>query len=580
MAVGKIVVSLVSLILVVGVICGVIGVVNHNGGDNKKDEKLSTSMKAVTTICEPTEFKDACVRSLGRAAKNESANLKDFVLAAIEATTEEVKKAFDVASKQNVNKETDPYDHMGVEDCKELLEEGIDNLQASFSMVGDAQLHTLNDRVRELLNWLYAVYSFQTQCVDSVEKPEYKSAIENGMVNATQLTSNLLTIVDKISEYLKAFNVSGVIENLTNLTDLKPTNNNRRLLEVFEVGHDEYPTWFSVADRKLLARPQTVLRPNAVVAKDGSGQFKTIGAALAAYPKKPVGRYIIYVKAGIYDEIVRITKNQENVFIYGDGARKTIVTGKQNFGIMKINTMNTATFACDARGFIARGMTIRNTAGPDGHQAVALRIKGDQSAVFNCNIEGYQDTLYYHQYRQFYRNCVISGTIDFLFGEGSVLIQNSLIIVRKPGPKQNLNTVTADGRQKKESPSGLVIQNCRIVPERSLFAARFQVSTYLGRPWKAYANTIIMESDLGDFIRPEGYMPFQGQSNENTCSYLEFANRGPGSRTQRRVRWKNNVRVIDPREAGKYTAGPFLQGGQWLPQTSSPFHLGFTPRRK
>lgn len=351
MAAGKIVVSLVSLLLVVGVVCGVIAVVN-NHEEEKKDDKVSTSMKAVTTICEPTEFKDACVRSLQSAAKNESANLKDFILAAIDATTEEVKKALEVASKQSINKEKDPYDHMGVEDCKQLLEEGVDNLQASFSMVGESELHTLNDRVRELLNWIYAVYSFEMQCVDYVEKPEYKSAIQDSMVNATQLTSNVLTIVYKIGEYLKAFNVNGVVDNLNKLKEdasasASDSNNHRRLLESNEIGPDGYPNWLSANDRKLLQKPP--LGPNAVVAKDGSGQFKTIGAAINAYPKKHQGRYTIYVKTGVYNEIVRITNKQPNIYIYGDGVGKTIITGKQNFGLMKVNTMNTATFGTYVR---------------------------------------------------------------------------------------------------------------------------------------------------------------------------------------------------------------------------------------
>ncbi|KAJ7015636.1 pectinesterase [Populus alba x Populus x berolinensis] len=82
------------------------------------------------------------------------------------------------------------------------------------------------------------------------------------------------------------------------------------------------------ADRKLLASRGNVhgARPNAVVAHDGSGKIKTINAALAAYPKGLRGRYVIYVKAGIYPEYVTVSKDKPNVFIYGDGARRSIVT--------------------------------------------------------------------------------------------------------------------------------------------------------------------------------------------------------------------------------------------------------------
>ncbi|CAK9152844.1 unnamed protein product [Ilex paraguariensis] len=561
--IGKIVVTLVSLILVVGVVIGIVAVQHHE--DSKNGENTSTSMKSVTTICASTDFKDACARSLGPVAKNSSATTKDYILAAIQATINEVKKSEEVTSKQSVDAEKDPYNHMAVEDCKELLKYAVDELQASFSMVGDSELHTLNDRVSELMNWLSAVYSYQTSCLDGVENPEYKSAIKDGMVNATQLTSNALSIVSQTSEILKAFNIPNI--------NIKP--NSRRLLEVNEIGHDGYPTWFSTADRKLLAaRPASRARPNAVVAKDGSGQYRTISAALAAYPKNLRGRYVIYVKAGIYDESVTVTYDQKNVFMYGDGPLRTIVTGHKNFGVMKITTMNTATFAAVGQGFIAKSMGFRNTAGPVGQQAVALRVQSDMAAIFDCRIEGYQDTLYYQAHRQFYRNCVISGTIDFIFGKGSAVIQNSEIIVRRPGADQRWNTITADGRETDRQVTGLVLQNCRIVPERALFPVRFQIANYLGRPWKQFSTTVVMQSELGDLIHPQGWFPWQGEHFESSCNFYEFANRGPGARTIRRSRSFTKFRVLGPREAWRYTAAAFIQGGLWLKYTTVPFLLG------
>jgi pectinesterase len=85
------------------------------------------------------------------------------------------------------------------------------------------------------------------------------------------------------------------------------------------------------------------VRPNAIVAKDGSGQFKTIAAAIAAYPKNLRGRYVIYVKRGVYDEYINIEKNIKNVFMFGDGPRKTIVTGRKS-NRDGFSTFKTATF--------------------------------------------------------------------------------------------------------------------------------------------------------------------------------------------------------------------------------------------
>ncbi|KAK3026928.1 hypothetical protein RJ639_040334 [Escallonia herrerae] len=569
MVFGKVIVSLVSLLLLVGVVFGVVAAVRSRGGSDNKNDSVSSSMKSVTAICQPTEFRDACIKSLGPIAKNASATPKDYMLAAIQTTTEELKKSLEVAAKHNVNRETDPINHDGLEGCKELLKYAVEDLESAISMVSGSQVKDINDRVRELLNWLTAVYAYQSQCLDGLDKPEYKTPIQDGMVNATQLTSNALTLISGFADIFKSLNIS-----VPDLKDLKPSTS-RKLLEVNEMGHDNYPIWFPAADRKLLAAQSAGrVRPNAVVAKDGSGQYKTIAAALAAYPKNHKGRFIIYVKVGIYDEYITVTKNQVDVFIYGDGAGKTIITGQKNFAIMKIGTMQTATFAAVGKGFIAKSMTFRNTAGPEGHQAVALRIQSDMSAIFDCSIEGYQDTLYYQTYRQFYRNCVISGTVDFIFGSGTALIQNSLIIVRRPGKDQKFTAITADGKEKSNGINGVVLQNCKIVADRELFPVRFQIETYLGRPWKPLATTVVMQSELADFIRPEGYLQWDKVNrHENTCTYQEFANRGPGARTNRRVRWKN-FKVLSPQEAQKYTAGRFLDGHLWLKYTGAPFTLG------
>lgn len=218
-------------------------------------------------------------------------------------------------------------------------------------------------------------------------------------------------------------------------------------------------------------------------------------------------------------------------------------------------------------------MGFQNTAGPEGHQAVALRVQSDMSAFYNCRMDGYQDTLYVQTHRQFYRNCVVSGTVDFIFGDSSTVIQNSLIIVRKPMDNQQ-NTVTAHGRAQKRETTGLVIQNCRIVPEQKLYPVRFKIPTYLGRPWKEYSRTVIMESTLGDFIQPAGWMPWSGNFALNTLYYAEYANRGPGATTAKRVQWKGFKVITNKNEALQFTAGPFIQANMWLKYTGAPYFLG------
>lgn len=593
--VGKIVVSLVSLILLVGVIVGVVVVVNKNG-DSKDDASSKVQMKKVHEFCQSTEFKDQCAKSLESVAKNETATVQDYLMAAFQTTLDEVKKGLAEAGKTNVNKEDDPYNHMAVEDCKQLLQFAIDELEGALSLVGDTDAESIHEYTLDLLNWIGGVYSYQSICLDAIEKPEYKSAIQNGLVNATQLTNNAISIVAKMADVLKSFNIQipeGFLDGNSN------SSPHRRLLDMNKMDQDGYPTWFPAADRKLLEKSSKgkgkgkgkggaapgggpplppvgsgPLTPHAVVAKDGSGKFKTVNEALKAYPANNQGRYIIYIKAGEYLEQVLVDKNQPNVFMYGDGAGKTIISADKNFGKMKITTMNTATVGVNSEGFIAKGITFRNTAGTEGQQAVALRIAGDRGAVFDCSIEGNQDTLYYQTFRQFYRNCVISGTIDFIFGMGSAVIQNSEIILRRPRDTSK-NTVTADGRELANQIGGVVLQNCKIVAEQSYFADRFKFENYLMRPWKAYSTNVFMECEIGDLIRPEGYMLWDPKSKfEETCEPYEYANRGPGANTSQRSKLFKKFKVLSPEEANKYTVGTFLQGNEWLPGTSAPFYPG------
>ncbi|KAL0420184.1 UNVERIFIED_CONTAM: Pectinesterase 4 [Sesamum radiatum] len=569
MAVGKIAVSLVSVMLVVGIIIGVVVMVKSNGAsDSSESQTRMPSMKMVTSICELTNYKEACAGSLESVAKNNSATANDYILAVVESTLNEVKKSSEATSKVVVNKDTDELNHVAVQDCKDFLDYAVDTLQDSISLVGGSDMETLELRAHELLSWMTAVYAFHTTCLDQIENPEYKAAVANGTLNSTQLSHNAVNIVAELPQILTLFNYQPIHQNVTTVIT---SGSGRRLMSANH--HDEYPSWFGPAERKLLAKRGGIV-PNAVVAKDGSGRFKTIAAAIAACPDNNKGRFIIYVKAGIYREQVIVPKKKTNIFIYGDGIGRTIVAGNKNFGIMKIGTMHTATFANEASGFIARGITFSNEAGPQGHQAVAFRSVGDRSAMFDCSFEGHQDTLYYQFLRQFYRNCRIYGTIDFIFGKGDAVIQDSEIVVRRPLAKQ-FNTVTADGREIPRGSNGLVIQNCRIIPDKFLFPMRFQVQSYLGRPWTREALTVVMQSELGDFIRPEGWKLWDGSNNHKSCEMYEYANRGPGARTDRRNREFAKFRVLGPNQAAKYTPGIFLAGNQWLPQTGVPFRLGF-----
>lgn len=207
-------------------------------------------------------------------------------------------------------------------------------------------------------------------------------------------------------------------------------------------------------------------------------------------------------------------------------------------------------------------MGFRNTAGPEKHQAVAARIQSDRAIFVNCRFEGYQDTLYAQAHRQFYRSCVIAGTVDFIFGDAASIFQNCLIVVRKPLDNQQ-NIVTAQGRTERQQTTGIVLHNCHIQAERKLELVKNTIRSYLGRPWKQFSRTIVMESTIEDFIHPDGWLPWQGDFALNTLYYAEYSNKGPGASIDKRVKWPGYKSVITKEEARQYTVQNFLQG-DWV----------------
>lgn len=221
---------------------------------------------------------------------------------------------------------------------------------------------------------------------------------------------------------------------------------------------------------------------------------------------------------------------------------------------------------------MAKDIGFENSAGAIGHQAVALRVQADMSVFYNCQIDGYQDTLYAHTKRQFYRDCTITGTIDFIFGDAIAVFQNCKMVVRKPLDNQQC-IVTAQGRNETREPTGFVIQNCTITADPQYFPVRLQNKAYLGRPWRELSRTIVMQSHIDDLIAPEGWLPWLGSFGLNTLFYSEYNNEGQGAVETNRVKWAG-IKKLTPEAADGYTAAKFIQGDEWIPQTGVPYTAG------
>ncbi|CAK9164035.1 unnamed protein product [Ilex paraguariensis] len=332
-------------------------------------------------------------------------------------------------------------------------------------------------------------------------------------------------------------------------------------------GGSEMPNWLSLRDRKLLQSTNSTIKADVVVAKDGSGKYTTIGDAMKAAPDTSTKRFVIYVKKGVYNENVRVEKTKWNVMVIGDGMNATVVSGSLNF-VDGTPTFSTATFAVFGQGFIARDMGFLNIAGAIKQQAVALMSTSDLSVFYRCRVDAFQDTLYTLSNRQFYSECNIYGTVDFIFGNSAVVFQNCNILPKVPIPGQQ-NTITAQGKIDPNQNTGISIQNCTIGPSENLSS----VQTFLGRPWKNHSTTVYINTMMGSLIDPKGWLPWVGTTAPDTIFYAEFQNFGLGSSTKNRVKWKG-LRNITSKQASTFTVKSFINGNKWIPMTGISYKPG------
>lgn len=525
---------------------------NHSKSSPSQPKSINVAQKAVKSACASTDYQKTCEDSLLKSVKNDGASKpNDIIRAAFAVVSEEIDRVIKEASDIKFD---GPFKKAAFDDCLELLKDAKEELNSSISIIKGKDLAHMTPVKPELNNWLSAVLSYQQTCVDGFPEGAEKDKMQKLLKTGKELGSNALAFVSQISSIFSAFN--------------GPANSHRRLMNLDEAG---YPSWMDHENRRMLKADKTKFTPNVTVAKGGGGDFTTISAALKAMPEKYTGRYVIYVKEGVYDESVIITKKMVNVTMYGDGSQKSVITGSKNF-VDGVPTYETATFAALGDGFLAQSLGFRNTAGAEKHQAVALRVQSDRSIFVNCRMEAYQDTLYAQTHRQFYRSCYITGTIDFIFGDAAAVFQNCLIYVRKPMENQQ-TIVTAQGRLDKRETTGIVIQNCKILADEKLEAEKGKFKSYLGRPWKEYSRTVVMESEIGDFIQAEGWMEWSGDFALKTLTYGEYGNKGAGSETSGRVKW-DGYKAMKKEEAAKYTVGPFLQGEAWLKSADVPVRFG------
>jgi pectinesterase len=174
--------------------------------------------------------------------------------------------------------------------------------------------------------------------------------------------------------------------------------------------------------------------------------------------------------------------------------------------------------------------------------------------------------------RQFYSECDIYGTVDFIFGNAAVVFQNCNLYPRLPSTGQ-FNAITAQGRTDPNQNTGTSIHNTTIKAADDLAPMIGTVKTYLGRPWKEYSRTVYLQCFMDSLIDPSGWREWSGDFALSTLYYAEYNNTGPGSNTSSRVTWQG-YHVINATDAANFTVSNFLDGDSWLPQTGVPYSSG------
>lgn len=306
----------------------------------------------------------------------------------------------------------------------------------------------------------------------------------------------------------------------------------------------------SLVSEKINSANNKVKDYDFIVAKDGSGQFKTIQELIAALPDFSRVPVKVLIKNGVYKEKITLPPSKTMINFIGEDQHKTILTyddyaSKLNNIGQEIGTSGSASFFIFGDNFSAENITFENSAGEVG-QAVAVRVDADKIKFTNCRFLGNQDTLYLVKSgsRQYFKNCYIEGTVDYIFGAGTAYFENCQLNNKGKGYITAAST-TEDQKY------GFVFENCKI-------SGNNQDSHHLGRPWRPFAQTTFINCDMDLSVKAEGWNNWGKVANESTTRYSEYKSTGKHI-ANKRVKWS---RQLTAQEALAFSKNNVL--GDWI----------------
>ena len=300
-----------------------------------------------------------------------------------------------------------------------------------------------------------------------------------------------------------------------------------------------------------------------IVARDGTGEFRTVDEAIEVCRAFMDYHKVIYIKKGIYKEKLIIPQWLQNIELCGEDRDETIITyddhanvkiilGKASPHEQAMGTFRTYTLKIEANDITLKNLTIENNSARLG-QAVALHTEGDRLIFVNCRFIGHQDTVYTGMpyTRLFFKDCYICGTTDFIFGPSTAWFEDCTI-------ESLINSYVTAASTPADATYGYIFNKCQLIAKNGVD------KVYLGRPWRDYGYTLFMNCDLGAHIRPEGWHHWEKQ-RELTARYLEYNNHGVGAQPEQRVSWS---RQLTKREVQQITpAIVFNRQDNWNPMS-------------
>ncbi len=343
----------------------------------------------------------------------------------------------------------------------------------------------------------------------------------------------------------------------------------------------------------LLMASARLLAYDLTVAKDGSGDYVSIQAAVTAAPAGRTAVFTIYIKDGIYSEKVIVPSNKPYLQFVGQSVANTILTWHDDNTTPNgqggtLGTGGSGSIVVNATDFSALNMTFVNSYG-DGSQAVAVSLYADRAAFKNCRFMGNQDTLLTYESggavsRHYFRDCYIDGNVDFIFGNAIAIFDNCTIYAKTRTVNAALSYITAANTPATQT-YGYLFRQAKIPSNDGTTVY------YLGRPWQnstgfstaagtlANNKVIFSRTKLGiNEIQPAGWAVWDAGTDVTKITNAEFRSTyfdGHAVNTAQRVSW---ARQFAPADTVEYSpARMFGLGTGTASATGAPVAAAWSP---